>query len=324
MRVLVTGGTGLVGNNILRVLTGQGHSAVALVRQSHDGRAVADLPVELRVGDLSDPETVTRAIAGTDAVIHAAGDTHIGRRHRVRQFRTNVDGTRHVATAAFRQGVRMILVSSVDALPASRPGHPANEETPGVAKSDCGYVQSKRAAEREVEQLVGQGLDACIVNPGFMLGPWDWKPSSGRMLLRVARGGVPLAPRGGFSVCDVRDVSQAIVTALERGRAGRRYILAGDNMRYLDLWRIFARVTGVRPPLCPAGPLLRLAAGWGGDLAALLTGREGDVNSAAVRMSSLYHYYSSQRAERELAYRRRAVEASVRDAWQWFQENGYA
>jgi dihydroflavonol-4-reductase len=184
-------------------------------------------------------------------------------------------------------------------------------------------VITKREAEEVIGNTVSRGLDAVIVNPGFMIGPWDWKPSSGRMLIGVATKFSALAPTGGCSICDVRDVAQGILAALERGRTGENYILAGYNMSYLDIWRLFAQTGGKRPPFMRMGPLQRIIGGRGGDLIGLLRGREPDVNSAAIAMSSLFHFYDSSRAQAELGYSNRPLDDTIRDAWQWFQERGY-
>src|SRR5262249_116582 len=124
----------------------------------------------------------------------------------------------------------------------------SDENTAPSGEVPCPYVVTKREAERVVLERVAKGLDAVIVNPGFMLGPWDWKPSSGRMLLKIATGWALVAPPGANSYCDVRDVAEGIVAALERGRKGQRYILAGQTLTYMEALRIFARITGQRPP----------------------------------------------------------------------------
>jgi dihydroflavonol-4-reductase len=218
----------------------------------------------------------------------------------------------------------MVHVSSVDALGVGSPDLPADEDSPREGKVPCSYVTTKRESEQAFLDEVSRGLDGIVVNPGFMLGPWDWKPSSGRMLLEVARRFTPFAPKGGCSVCDVRDVAAGILAALDRGAAGRRYILGGENLTYLDLWKRMSRVTGGSAPICRAGPLMRIIAGRGGDLIGRITGREPDVNSAAVGMSDLFHYYSIARAQEELGYVVRPLEESITDAWRWFQAEGYA
>jgi dihydroflavonol-4-reductase len=163
-----------------------------------------------------------------------------------------------------------------------------------------------------------------IVNPVYMVGPWDWKPSSGRMLLEIGAGKGLFAPPGGNDFVDVRDVAAGILAATERGRTGRRYILGGHALSYLDAWRVFARVTGRMQPLGLAPTAAVRIAGWVGDTVSLFTSRERPVNSAATAMSMLPHNFSSRRAEAELGYTFRPFEATVQDAWEWFIDRGYA
>lgn len=321
---LVTGATGLVGNNVLRMLLDRGEAVRVLARDTSDPRPLEGLDVEVVRGDVCDPEAVGRACDGATCVVHSAGYVQIGRSHLDRHRRINVEGTRNVAEAARAHGARLIHVSSCDAVAVRSLDEPADEETPLNDPPRVPYVITKREAERVVLGLVAEGLDAVIVNPGFMLGPWDWKPSSGRMLLEVARGRGFLAPRGWFSLCDVRDVAHGILAAIERGQPGRRYILAGVTLSYLEAWRLFARATGARRPWCRAGPLMLLVAGWSGDLWTRLTGREPAVNSGAVVLAALPKSYTSRRAEIELGYTIRPTDETIRDAWAWFQEQGYA
>ena len=322
MRVLVTGATGLVGNNVVRQLLERGDDVRVLVRDPSD-RALASLPIDVRQGGIEDRDAVVRACEGVEAVVHAAGSVHIGWTGYDAQHTANVKGTQIVAESARSANARLVHVSSVNALGLGTVDSPANEEGPLTGGIPCGYVLTKQEAERVVLTEVQAGLQAVIVNPGFMLGPWDWKPSSGKMLLGVAKRYTPAAPSGGCSVCDVRDVAAAILTALRSGRSGQRYILAGENLTYLELWARFRRATGGAPPVIRMGPLVRWIAGAWGDLQAKLSGRESDVNSAAIRMSSQFHYYSSQRAMKELGYQSRPLDESIRDAWAWFQERGY-
>lgn len=323
MTTLVTGATGLLGNNVVRALLAGGHAVRVIVRSSSDPRPLEGLDVERIEGDVRDAAVVKRACEGIGAVIHSAAAIHFGWTGLDDMRAVNVAGTRHVADAALAAGAKMVHVSSVDALAPGAPDAPADEETPGE-KVACTYVVTKREAEQVIQDRVKQGLEAVIVNPGFMLGPWDWKPSSGRMMLEVVKRFTPLAPRGGMSICDVRDVAAGVLAALDKGVTGRRYVLAGANISYFDAWRLFIDVAqrGSKP-IARAGPLLRILGGAGGDLWARLTGRESDVNSASIKLSSLFHYYSSARAEAELGYRTRPHEQSMRDAWQWFVEHGY-
>lgn len=321
---LVTGSTGLVGNNVVRQLLAQGHSVRVLTRKTADPRPLDGLDVEEMQGDIRDSDSVCRACDGAAVVVHAAGYVRIGRSHLDLHRAINVEGTRNVAQAVRRYGGRLIHVSSSDALGLGTLKEPADEDSPLAEHGDCCYTITKREAEQVIREEIAQGLHAVIVNPGFMLGPWDWKPSSGRMLLEVARGKAWLAPDGHFSVGDVRDVAAGILAAVDRGQAGRNYLLTGQTLSYLEAFQLFAQVTGGRRPLGNPGPILSTVAGWFGDLATRLTGRESDVNSAAIRVARLPKSYSSRRARQELGYTTRSVEDSVRDTWAWFQEYGYA
>jgi dihydroflavonol-4-reductase len=324
MTVLVTGATGLLGNNVTRRLLSHGYQVRVLVREKADPRPLEGLEVEVRQGDLRDASVVKSACADIETVFHAAAMIHLGWSQLEPARQVNVVGTRNVCQAARDVGARLIHVSSVDTLGLGSPKEPADEDTPEQGKIPCTYVVTKREAEAVVRDYIAEGLDAVIVHPGFMLGPWDWKPSSGRMLLAVATSFTPLAPTGGLTICDVRDVADGILAAWRQAPSGRNYILAGQNMRYVDAWRLFADVTGGSRPWFRAGPLMRILGGRFGDLWGKVSGREPDVNSAAVAMSGQFHYYRSDRAQRELGYHCRPARESVEDAWQWFREQDYA
>jgi dihydroflavonol-4-reductase len=323
---LVTGATGLVGNNVVRQLLARDLGVRALVRSTSaiGDRALVGLAVERVPGGLEDEAALERALDGVACVLHSAAFVHCGWRYADAMREVNVEGTRRIARAARRAGARFVHISSVDAIGLRPDGEPADEDTPPGVMPECPYVVTKREAERAVLDEVEQGLDAVIVNPVYMLGPWDWRPSSGRMLLEVAAGKGLFAPPGGNDFVDVRDVAAGVLAAAEKGRTGRRYILGGHGMSYLDAWRVMARVTGRMQPLGLAPrPFVRLA-GWIGDLTAAVRGREGDVNSAATTMSMLDHNFSCRRAKEELGYSFRPLEDTVQDAWDWFVARGYA
>ena len=321
---LVTGATGLVGNNVVRRLVRDGRAVRVLVRPSSCARSLTGLDVDLVRGDICEPADVQRACHGVQLVIHCAGYVQIGWSNARLHCAVNVTGTRNTAEASRAAGARMVHVSSVDVIGIKTRENPADEDDAPDGHVLCPYVVSKRDAEREVMNNVAEGLDAVIVNPNFIIGPWDWKPSSGRMLLEVARGRGMLAPPGGNDFCDARDVSSGILAAAERGQIGRRYILGGRPLSYLGAWLLFADVTGARPPIGVAPGWMLHIAGLAGDVWGCLRRREPDVNSAATAISSLPHHYSSARAVAELGYQMRDVRETVEDAWSWFLEWKYA
>lgn len=327
MKVLVTGGTGLLGNNIIRLLVQRGDDVRCLVRKGHDERPFEGLQVELVEADLSettDNDSIHAAIEGVDVVIHAAGVVHIGWSRMELAQRVNVAATQAIAAAARRNGTRMVYISTVNALGLpDQPSEPCDETSkPSEKRVRCTYVESKIAAEAVIQGEIAQGLNACILHPGYMLGPWDWKPSSGRMLLTVGKMWTPISPRGGCSVCDVRDVAAGVVNAIEQ-TPSNRYILAGQNMSYHDLWTLMAEEAGSRPPVVVSRGVAPTIGAAFGDFWCKFTGKEPELNSASLKMSRQHHYYSSDLAQAELGYQTRAVKESIHDAWEWFGEWGY-
>jgi dihydroflavonol-4-reductase len=319
MLTLVTGATGLVGNNVVRLLLQRGSAVRVLTRAGSNPRPLEALDVETVHGDVRNQESMHQACDGVARVVHAAAEVRIGWSGLKLQRAINVDGTRHVAVAARETGARMVHVSTVDAMGYGSRAEPADENTPLGGHVACPYVVTKREAERVVMEQVELGLDAVIVNPVYMLGPWDWKPSSGRMLLAVACGRGLLAPPGGNDFCDVRDVAAGILAAAERGERGRRYILGGEPLSYLEAWRMFADVSGARPPRRVVGRRLLRAAGVIGGLWGRIVRREPDINSAATAMSEMEHHFQSARAADELGYSPRPAREAAEAAWDWFR-----
>jgi dihydroflavonol-4-reductase len=325
MRIFVTGGTGLLGNTVLRQLTEQGHELISLVRGEPDQQVFAGIETEFAAGDLSDRDVIDAAVKRCDAVIHSAGLLHIGWKRLEDSMRVNFEGTRTVAQACLKHDCKLVHVGSVNVMAIGSRDQPSDEDTPldsHGGQLPCPYVVSKRAGCDEVRRLVGDGLRAVLVHPGYMLGPWDWKPSSGRMMLEVARNWTPLAPTGGCSICDPRDVAQGTIAALHQGGdAGRDYILAGANWTYLKLWTEMTKRIGKRPPIKTMGPVIRWTAGRCGDLIATLTGKEPDINSAGIRITGMFHWHDSSRAKSELGYQNRDPHESLDDLMQWINEH---
>lgn len=320
MRIAVTGATGLLGNNVTRLALGRGIEVVAISRNSTSAKSLEDLNLQKLDADITDFDSLDRIDGKLDAVIHSAAHIHIGWSQRQQGIQTNKNGTANAIRLAQKHQARLIHVSTVNTLAIGAADRIIDEQTPGDGQVPCTYVVSKRSAEQEVRQAIQQGGDAVIVYPGFMLGPWDWKPSSGRMIMDLRKGAPPLAPSGGCSICDPRDVADAILQAIAKAPGGSRYILAGENWTYFQLWREITKQFGARGPWTFLRRPGQIAAGSIGDLLGKLTGKEPLVNSAAIAMSSQYHWYSSQLAIDQLDYRIRPVDESIADAIDWMRQ----
>lgn len=325
MKVLVTGATGLVGANVVRQLLHDGYDVRVGVRASSNKMGIAGLEVEEVPLYLERSETLAEAVTDCEAVIHAAAAVWVGRTGRSMLYQANVVGTDALLRASADAGVRRFVhVSSVDALGIRSLDRPADEDVaPNMGFLDCAYVDTKREAEVVVRRWVEEGMDAVIVNPAFMLGPWDVRPTSGTLLLEVAAGKGLLAPHGGNCFVDVRDVAWGISAALDRGRTGRNYILGGVNLTYFDAWTWIASVTGGPAPMARAPRIASWLVGQAGGLWGRVTGTEPPVNPVTEAMGQLPHYFDSARAHRELGYPATDLDRALHDAWAWFREHGY-
>ena len=324
MKILVTGATGFLGNNLARKLLQLGHQVVTTVRPTSDLRALDGLEIESVFADLTDATAMAPVFEGLDLVIHSAAMIQLGHSKKQASIDFNAGSTEVLAQASRRRGIRMINVSTVDTLAASKDGTPVDESSADEVKYDCSYVISKRAAAEVFSQEIEKGLDGITVCPGFMLGPNDWRPSSGEMLLFVAKTPLFLVAAGGCSVVDVRDVADGIVHSIKKGKRGEKYILGGENITYMDLWTRMAKTVGCRPPKVKLGSFLAKVSGSAGDLISKFCKQELQLNSAVVQMGQMLHWYSSQKAIDELGYAPGDIDIAIEDAWKWFQLNDYA
>lgn len=326
MKIFVTGGTGLLGNAIIRHLCDRGDHVLALVRSEPDRQVFEGLDVTLVRGDLDDEETLRSAIFQCSGVVHSAGLIHIGWKKIAPSLRVNRDGSRLIATICRSMDTPMVHVGTVNTLAIGHRDQPSDETTPlevHGGQTPSSYVISKRAGVNAVLAESRRGLRSAIVHPGFMLGPWDWKPSSGRMMVEVQKSWRPLSPTGGCSLCDVRDVAAGTVAAMDAVidrrlvENGREFVLAGHNWDYLRLWTEMAKRVGRRAPIKTAGVIPRTIGGWIGNTLSRFSEHESDLNSAAIAMSSQFHFHDSSRAGRELGYQNRCAEQTLDDAAEW-------
>ncbi len=328
MTTLLTGASGFVGSAVLRRLIAAGHEVRALVRAGGDRRNLAGLPVEVVTGDLADPVSLRRALAGCRALFHVAADYRLWVPDPAPMYAANVEGTAALMRAALETGVeRVVYTSSVATLGLNADRSPADEDTPARLEDMIGhYKRSKFLAERAVADLVREeGLPAVIVNPSTPVGPRDVKPTpTGRMILDAARGRTPAYVDTGLNIVHVDDVAEGHWLAFGKGRPGDRYVLGGENLSLKEIFTRIATLSGHAPPRVRLPhpilyPVAYAAEGW-----VRLCGRGRPlVTVDEVRMSRKWMFFSSNKARRELGYRPRPAQEALSDALDWFRGQRY-
>jgi dihydroflavonol-4-reductase len=323
MRALVTGATGFVGAAVARALLRRGWSVRALVRAQADRRNLAQLSLEAVSGDLTAPESLRRAAQGCEALLHVAADYRLGARDPQVLYRTNVEGTRNVLSAAREAGItRIVYTSSVATIGLPADGTPGDETT-AVSLADMigHYKRSKFLAEQVAREAAAAGCDLVIVNPSAPIGPGDIKPTpTGQMLRDAALGRMPAYVDTGLNIVHVDDVAEGHVLALERGRRGESYILGGENLSLREILTRIARLVGRQPPRIrlPAAALLPLAVIAEG--VARVSGGSTRLTVEGVRLARKRMYFSSGKAQRELGYSSRPAQIAFIDAVHWLRE----
>jgi dihydroflavonol-4-reductase len=324
-RVALTGTSGLVGGNLAAELITNGHQVVAIRRTGTKLAHLADLAIEWHDADLADTAAMTRAFAGAACVFHCAAQVSVRRQVSPAMTATNVTGTANVIQAVAAAAVpRLVHTSSIVAVGLSTDGRPCDEtatwnfDREGLVD---GYAITKRRAE-DVVVAARDRIDAVIVNPTYMFGPRDARPSSGRLIIDVVRRRVPGWTPGYNNFVDVRDVARGMIAAWQRGRRGERYILAGHDMTYGDIMRAIARVAGTTPPRLQIPRAVAWLVGRWGDLVER-TGREPLINSTQIRYAYTDRFrFHSTKAARELGYRVSPLEPALHDAIDWFRAQG--
>ncbi|HLZ99387.1 MAG TPA: hopanoid-associated sugar epimerase [Steroidobacteraceae bacterium] len=325
MRALVTGASGFVGAAVARALMAAGWDVRVLVRPTSDRTNLANLPVALAVGDLSDAPSLAPALSNCEALFHVAADYRLGARDPSQLYRTNVEGTRNLLSAAVQAGVKKIIyTSSVATMGIPADGTPGDERTAVSLETMIGhYKRSKFLAERVVLEAAAAGTPAIIVNPSTPVGPGDIKPTpTGQLVLDAAAGRMPAYVDTGLNIVHVDDVAAGHLMAFHRGRTGERYILGGENMTLQQILEYIARLVGRKPPRVrlPYAAVLPIA--YVAEALSKVTGRSGRVTLEGVRMSRKRMFFSSAKAVHELGYCWRPPAQAFDDAVSWFRGRG--
>ncbi|HVP17577.1 MAG TPA: NAD-dependent epimerase/dehydratase family protein [Spirochaetia bacterium] len=322
--VLVTGAAGHLGCALLRELSASGERMRAFVLPDEDRTGFRGIPLEIATGNILDLKSIQQAADGARMIYHLAGIVSImpGKDELMR--RVNIEGTANVARVSREQGTRMVYVSSIHAISRPPEGTLIDESVPIDPCNPAGeYDRSKAEASLAVLSEVDQGLDAVIVCPTGIIGPYDFRGISPmtRQMRAWTVPGSHLVPEGHFDFVDVRDVAQGMILAARHGVKGRLYILAGERVSVKTLFHLVkesaaTRGRAIRVP----SSVMRLAAAFSA-LHSRLWGTKVQLTRYALETLQSNSLISCDRAREELGYRPRSLSQTIRDTVTWLREN---
>jgi dihydroflavonol-4-reductase len=315
---LVTGASGFLGWHVARVLAERGHQVRALVRP---GSRVDGLDVEIATGDLRDPASLERAVAGCGLLFHVAADYRLWARDPGELYRSNVDGTRNLLTAARQAGVERVVYTSTVGCIGIPHGEIGDESKPVTLADMAGdYKRSKFLAEQVALEFARGGFPVVIVNPTAPIGDHDVKPTpTGKIVLDFLNGAMPAFIDTGLNVIDARETAEAHLLACERGRPGERYILGSENLTLAQILQKLASLTGRKAPTTQIPYAFAYCAGACSTAWAGVTGKPPRVPLDAVRMAKKKMWVTHEKAARELGFQPGPAERALARAVEWFQ-----
>jgi dihydroflavonol-4-reductase len=318
--VVVTGAGGHVGATLIRSLLADGHTVRAL--DTEPGIALEGLPVEIMTGDIRDADFLCSALHKGDQLFHLASVISTSGDKDGLVPSVNVDGARNVAECALRRGIsRLVHFSSIHAFDIDTHGATVTEDTRlSTANSRSAYNLSKARGQLEVLKVVERGLDAVIVHPCGVIGPYDYKPSRmGKFFRGVVKGHNARVGPGGFNWVDVRDVVAGARLAMDKGRTGEGYILSGHWASNLELGMMSSEITGQPVPDSAIPMWVIKALNLVGPVIKLL-GQPPPINQEIIDALVANPDMSSGKAQAELGYTPRELRQTVEDIFEWYRE----
>lgn len=322
-KVFITGATGFVGANLVRLLLKENYQVRALVRKNADLTNVKDLAIELVEGSLND-ENLAEKMSGCDYLFHVAALYSLWHKDKDLLYKTNVLGTRNVFQCAQKAKIkRTVYTSSVAAIGVRKDGILADENYQSPVENLTGnYKKSKYYAEQEAHLAVKSGQDIVIVNPSTPIGSYDLKPTpTGEIIVRFLTGKMPGFVNTGLNFIDVQDVAKGHLLALEKGKTGERYILGNHNLTLPEFLTKLAKVTGKSTPKIQFPFWFPLTVAYVDEYILGNLGKSPSVAVEAVKMSCQYMFYNSQKAVEELGLPQTDIDKAINDAINWFRVN---
>jgi dihydroflavonol-4-reductase len=324
MKILVTGANGLLGAHVVRELLNKKFLVRVLVRPESNLRALEGLKIEVFKGQVTQKEDVKKAVEGCSYVIHAAARAAHKPTSLEAFSNINIDSARHVAEACKIEGVkRLVFISTANCFGNGSKLNPGTEKHPFLPwMKYSGYAYSKFLAQQLILEESRAGLiDAVVVNPTFIIGANDVKPGSSKIFSFILKKRIAFFPTGGKNFVDAGAVATGVVNAMEKGKNGECYLLAGENLSYRDFFRLTANIAGQRSFLIPVPCFFLKLLGYAGNFSEKVLKKPVQLTRVNARMLCMENYYTAKKAEYELNFPFVPVETAIRKTLQWFRNN---
>lgn len=323
--IVITGATGHLGNVLVRKLVNMNKKVRALILPGEDIASLEGLEAEKVEGDVRVPDSLQRAFEGADIVYHCAGIISILPGQQQQLYQVNVLGTRNVINMCLETKVkRLIYTSSIHALSEPAPGIVFDESREFNPENVLGeYSKSKVLGTLEVIKGIEKGLDAVILCPSGIIGPYDYRISEmGKLIVDFVKGKVKVYVSGAYDFVDVRDVAEGLILACEKGKKGECYILSGQQISVRKLLKFLEGITGVKAPLFKIPRQVARSTGFFNVLYCNLMKIKPLFTPFSIDVLASNSLVSCQKAQDELGYSSRSIYESIKDTVRWFKQEG--
>jgi len=327
MEILVTGPDGVLGSNLVRELLKREYKVSVLLEPGKDPITLKGLPLQIYYGNILDPSALDLAFENKDYVFHCAASTSMFPARNEIVNRVNIEGVQNIVDACLKHSIkRLIYVGTANSHGfGTTHSNPGKEGNPYISqKYGLDYMDSKYKAQQLIMSAVqNQNLPAIVVNPTFMIGPYDSRPSSGAMILAIYNKKVPGYTTGGKNYTSVKDVAVAMANALTMGRIGESYILGNHNLGYKEAFETIAKTLGVKPPTRKLSSSMVVAYGSVNSFFAKVFKYYPALTKELAVISCENHFYSAEKARKELLMPQTPFEVAVQECYDWFKEHDY-
>ena len=313
MKYFLTGATGFVGGRLARQLVEAGHQVVAVVRDPARAKDLADPGIAVHQGDVTDKESMRAPMTGVDGVFHVAAWYKVGVKDKREAEATNVQGTRHVLELMRELGIPKGVYTSTLGVFSDTRGRLVDETYRYTGPYLTEYERTKAAAHYEVaEPMMAAGLPLVIVLPGLIYGPGDTSTVR-RTLLQYLQGKLPMMPReSAYCWAHVDDVARGHILALEKGRPGESYIIAGPRHTFIEGMELAERITGLPAPRMRAAPgMMKAMAAVMGVVEKVAPVQEAYASESLRAIAGVTYLGDNAKARRELGYNPRSLQEGL-------------